>query len=82
MVNLTPRQADKYDTSIAKANNLMLTSEALAVQRAGGTWSRLFDRLALVNTSQTAAVIIFYLFSFAWAFCVSHSQAGNAWVGG
>jgi YYY domain-containing protein len=65
VVNLTPRQADKYDTSIAKANNLMLTSEALAVQRAGGTWSRLFDRLALVNTSQTAAVIIFYLFSFA-----------------
>ncbi|MEL7645924.1 MAG: DUF2298 domain-containing protein [Anaerolineaceae bacterium] len=64
VINLTPRQADKYDTSIAKSNNLMLTSGALAIQRAGGTWSELFDRLALVNTSQTAAVILFYLFSF------------------
>jgi YYY domain-containing protein len=64
VVNLTPRQADKYDTSIARANNLMLSSSALAVQREGGTWSTLFDRLSLVNLSQSAAVALFYLFSF------------------
>lgn len=63
VVNLTPRQADSFDTSISKANNLMLSEEALALQREGGTWSELFDRLASVNTSQTAAVIVFYLFS-------------------
>ncbi len=64
VVYLTPRQADRYDTSIAKANNLMLSQDALQQQRQGGTWSQLFDRSAVVNTSQIAAVIVFYLFSF------------------
>ena len=63
VVNLTPRQADNYKSSIIRDNHLMLRDDSLAVQRGGGTWNRLFNRLALVNTSQTAAVATFYLFS-------------------
>jgi len=43
--------------------NLMLPEERLAEQRAGGTWSDLFNRESLINTSQTFAVIVFYLFA-------------------
>jgi hypothetical protein len=43
--------------------NLMLPEERLAEQRAGGTWSDLFNRESLINTSQIFAVIVFYLFA-------------------
>jgi YYY domain-containing protein len=42
--------------------NLMLPEDRLATQRAGGTWSALFDRESLINTSQTFATLVFYLF--------------------
>lgn len=42
--------------------NLMLTPDRLEAQRAGGTWSALFDREGLVNTSQPIAAIVFYGF--------------------
>jgi len=64
VANLTPRQLDAYDTSLEKSNYLMLTDEQKQIQRENGTWSELFDRNSLVNSNQTVAVIVFYLFSF------------------
>ena len=52
-----PEQA--YDPRV----NLMLPEEKLAIQRQGGTWSELFNRNSLINTSQPIAVIVFYLFA-------------------
>jgi YYY domain-containing protein len=43
--------------------NLMLPEDKLAVQRAGGTWSQLFNRESPLNTSQVFATIVFYLFT-------------------
>lgn len=43
--------------------NLMLPADRLAEQRAGGTWSELFNRESLVNTSQALAALVFYLFA-------------------
>ena len=42
--------------------NLMLPEDRIAEQRAGGTWSVLFNRDSLVNASQIFAVAVFYLF--------------------
>ena len=54
-VHLTPRQAGTI------SGNLMLTDSALKTQEAGGTWIKIFDPKTLVNQSQLAAVVIWYL---------------------
>lgn len=54
-VHLTPRQAGTIK------GNLMLSDTSLKKQQAGGTWTKLFDPQSLVNRSQTAAVIVWYL---------------------
>ena len=43
--------------------NLMLPEDRLAQQRQGGTWSELFNRDSLINTSQIFATVVFYLFA-------------------
>ena len=44
--------------------DLTLPSERLAEQRAGGTWSELFNRLSLQNSSQVVSVVVWYLSVF------------------
>ena len=55
VVHLTPAQAGKYP------GNLMLPPDRLKIQRAGGTWSELFDRGAWVNRYPGLGVILWYL---------------------
>ncbi len=40
---------------------LKLPADLLAIQRAGGTWSTMFDLNSLLNTNQPLAVIVWYL---------------------
>jgi YYY domain-containing protein len=42
--------------------NLMLPKARLEAHRQGGTWSDLFDRKSLINTSEPLAAAVFYLF--------------------
>jgi YYY domain-containing protein len=56
-VHLTPRQFDGY-------SNLLLPADTLARQRAGGTWSQLFDYDWLQNKYPVLGLIIWYLFIF------------------
>ena len=44
--------------------DLTLPSERLAEQRAGGTWSDLFNRLSFQNSSQVVSVVVWYLSVF------------------
>jgi YYY domain-containing protein len=67
VVYFTPGDAARYqgpdpEQFYEPHYNLMLPEDRLATQRAGGTWSALFDRESLINTSQTFATLIFYLF--------------------
>ncbi|MFZ3070457.1 MAG: DUF2298 domain-containing protein [Anaerolineaceae bacterium] len=64
VVNITAKQADSYDPEISSGDGLMLSEEELEVQRNNGTWSELFDRFSAINTNQTLAVLVFYMFSF------------------
>jgi len=57
VVHLTPREAATY-------NNLMLPDDRLAGQRAGGTWSDLFDYDWLQNKYPVVGLVIWYLFVF------------------
>ena len=57
MVRLTPRQFDDY-------SNLLLPLDTLAKQRAGGTWSQLFDYNWLQNTYPVLGLVIWYIFIF------------------
>ncbi len=57
VVHLTPREASKY-------KNLMLPEERLAIQRAGGTWSALFDYDWLQNKYPFLGLFIWYVFLF------------------
>jgi len=57
MVRLTPRQFDGY-------SNLMLPADRLASQRAGGTWSELFDYDWLQNRYPWLGLVIWYVFIF------------------
>lgn len=51
--------------SYTKAPTAMLLPESkLAAQKIGGTWSVMFDRLSVVNTSQVFGPIIWYLVLF------------------
>lgn len=58
VVHLTPREAATYKT-------LMLSEERLDLQRAGGTWSKLFDYDWLQNKYPLLGLLIWYLFIFA-----------------
>jgi YYY domain-containing protein len=67
VVYFTPGDAARYqgpdpEQFLEPRYNLMLPEDQLATQRAGGTWSALFDRESLINTSHTFATLIFYLF--------------------
>ena len=57
VVHLTPREAASY-------NNLLLQDDRLAAQRAGGTWSDLFDYDWLQNKYPVLGLVIWYLFVF------------------
>ena len=57
VVHLTPREAASY-------KSMMLTDDRLAEQRAGGTWSNLFDYDWLQNKYPVIGLVIWYLFVF------------------
>lgn len=54
--NITPKQA-----SGRAQPTLMLPTEALETQRAGGTWSDLFDRDSWINASPWVSALVWYL---------------------
>ncbi len=54
VVHLTPKKAGDY-------KDLLLPTERLGEQQAGGSWTDLFDINALINRSQPVAVIVWYL---------------------
>jgi YYY domain-containing protein len=58
VVHLTPREASTY-------KDLMLSAESLAVQRAGGTWSDLFDYDHLQNKYPLIGLLVWYFFVLA-----------------
>ncbi len=57
VVALTPKQASEY-------KDLMLPDTQLASQRAGGTWSDLFDYDWVQNKYPIVGVLVWYLFIF------------------
>jgi YYY domain-containing protein len=57
VVQLTPGQADHY-------KSLMLSTDQLATQQAGGTWSDLFNRDAIYNLYPGLGVVLWYLVIF------------------
>lgn len=60
VVRLTPRQANTYEYK-----DLMLPKDILAEQRAGGTWSDLFDYDSIQNSNQFVGLLLWYFFIFA-----------------
>ncbi len=67
VVYFTPGQAASYRGPDAGQLyephfNLMLPPDRREAQRTGGTWSALFDRESLLNTSQPVAAVVFYGF--------------------
>lgn len=64
VVYLTPKQADTYEPIPAsEADLLNLSTERQEIEKAGGTWSVLFDRESIVNQSPILSVCVFYFFS-------------------
>jgi YYY domain-containing protein len=68
VVYFTPGDAASYrgpdpEQFYEPRHNLMLPENRLEQQRQGGTWSELFNRQSLINTSQIFAAVIFYLFA-------------------
>jgi len=59
VIHLTPRQAGSYEYK-----DLMLTPDRLAAQRAGGTWSELFDYDWAQNKYPWIGLILWYAFIF------------------
>ncbi|RME87196.1 MAG: phospholipid carrier-dependent glycosyltransferase, partial [Anaerolineae bacterium] len=57
VVHLTPRRAASY-------KDLMLPPRLLEIQRAGGTWSELFNRDALHNRYPVLGLLLWYLTVF------------------
>ena len=55
VVRLTPRQFSDY-------KSLMLPADKLAQQRAGGTWSELFDYNSALNSNPWLGLLVWYLF--------------------
>ncbi len=58
VVQLLPGQADDY-------KDLMLSETDLAIQQAGGTWSELFNRHALLNRLPALGLVVWYLLILA-----------------
>jgi len=58
VVHLTPKQASTY-------KDLMLSSERLATEQAGGTWSELFSYQDLQNRYPFIGLVLWYLTIFA-----------------
>ena len=54
-VHVTPRQASNLKS------NMMLPEEKLEQQQAGGTWSEIFNRLAVINQIPAVGVVLWYL---------------------
>ncbi|MCK6539801.1 MAG: DUF2298 domain-containing protein [Anaerolineales bacterium] len=63
VVRLTPRQFSDY-------SSLLLPADRLASQRAGGTWSDLFDYEWLQNKYPILGLIVWYLFIFVLGLAV------------
>jgi YYY domain-containing protein len=63
VVHLTPRQFSDY-------SSLLLPADRLASQRAGGTWSDLFDYDWLQNKYPIIGLLIWYLFIFVLGLAV------------
>ncbi|HET9587155.1 MAG TPA: DUF2298 domain-containing protein, partial [Anaerolineales bacterium] len=63
VVRLTPPQFDDF-------SNLLLPADRLAQQRAGGTWSELFDYDWIHNRYPVLGLILWYLFIFALGLAV------------
>ena len=63
VVHLTPRQFDDYST-------LLLPGDKLLQQRAGGTWSELFDYDWIQNRYPVLGLVIWYLFIFVLGLAV------------
>ena len=63
VVHLTPRQFDDY-------SNLLLPADRLAGQRAGGTWSELFDYDWIQNRYPALGLLVWYLFIFVLGLAV------------
>lgn len=55
VIRLTPGEASRFK------GTLTLPASRLAEQRAGGTWSEIFDMQSLVNRNQWAAGLVWYL---------------------
>lgn len=58
-VHVTPKKAESYP------GNLLLPSDRLAGQQAGGTWSELFNPQAFQNRYQPLGVLVWYVSVFA-----------------
>ncbi|TES92999.1 MAG: hypothetical protein E3J88_00760, partial [Anaerolineales bacterium] len=54
VVRVTPKKAGNF-------KDLLIPADKLEEQRAGGTWAELFNVDALINRSQVAAVVVWYL---------------------
>ena len=69
VVYFTPGDAASYrapdeDQFYEPRYNLTMPDQRLEEQRAGGTWSDLFDRGNFLNKSEPAAAAVFYIFVF------------------
>ena len=75
VVRLTPRQFSDY-------SSLLLPANRLASQRAGGTWSQLFDYDRLQNKYPVLGLVIWYFFIFILGLAVypiiRHAMPGLA----
>ncbi|MDD2920830.1 MAG: DUF2298 domain-containing protein [Anaerolineales bacterium] len=60
VVHLTPKQAGKYESQ----KDLLLPQDRLIQQRAGGTWSELFNYDWIQNKYPIVGLIIWYAFIF------------------
>ena len=64
VIHLTPKQAGTYEYK-----DLMLPEPRLAQQRAGGTWSQLFDYDWLQNKYPILGILLWYGFIFVLGLC-------------
>ena len=62
VVHLTPKAAGEYEAPVEKS--LMLSESNWEVQRAGGTWSELFDIDALKNKYPILGLLLWYITIF------------------
>ncbi|UCD98043.1 MAG: hypothetical protein JSV42_13940 [Chloroflexota bacterium] len=58
VVHLTPKKAGE------QPKNMMLPLDRLTGQKAGGTWSQLFDLNSIINRSPATSTVIWYLVVF------------------